>query len=938
TWAKLEIERLLAEDAGKHRERIVELSKAMYVMTPFTSLLVLENEEMYKEFRVDRGRKDHWALYPCPQLIPVVYEPDPEQPIDVRNAPKGLKPAPAQVMQTVLHRGGPRFTAKEDREKQRMLGRLRHIIRSESGARAKTELSAVRLGDGEDDLLREMARPMSGTPLSLGLDLTPGADFRLAELGREFRRVGRDDKPNGSMGMDVADFDGIAFSPNGRKLLASGGEGDARLWGERTADAYFFAGTAIRGDGLISTNGGFGLHYRAEPKKKAYKSRARELYAEDAPVNRPDPAGLLPLVEQGPAMPSLLYQSLAFNEDPRLFTNLLSYAPGLDTWDADVEAVVEAEAAPQLRAAPGHIAPAARRLIEQARQGGWQALTLSAVKGQVGPTLVFDGRGRYACERTLPMGLREQVVCDGTTLLHLYPELGVGARRTVSRFHRAELLALVPWLVPPAEDLARGADLEAVDARTVAVVPHKPSKSAGDEPKKSLRLLLIFGDDGRLAERRLVAMPDNKLLRREVFDGKGGVRLLDGEGKELAKHSYTVRDAAAPQLQPNTSGLVVLPLPYRSREHVFPALELLAHQPLAAEANGCFEYAEPDAALALLATAVGSHNAAEAQLVFRHCFHDRGDRRVGHFVVLAACGIDLTQEPAFQEHLARHPGDPLVRYFTLGQDGLYEYLQASLPLNCGRSTDAPGSFLQRLARMRDLHWRWRSNPSPWTATLARARDRRDALAFVRANRELPVAWALLSYVQARGRHGHRDYLALADTWADLEKEATSPYTARYERARCLLRAGKDGAAREQFRQLYAEAVKEGALPPIDRDFRWALQGDAKAPDLWSQLMRETAATLIGNKRRPAAVALAWQCRQLGDAPLADHLLGLALDGAPEGERLVTTLAVVEHLWQADQLPRAEELVQGLLAEKELADKAALWRLSSVLADRRGAAD
>src|SRR5262249_54285383 len=55
TWAKLEIDRLLVEDATENRDRIVELSKAMYVMTPFTSLLVLEDEEMYARFKVDRG-------------------------------------------------------------------------------------------------------------------------------------------------------------------------------------------------------------------------------------------------------------------------------------------------------------------------------------------------------------------------------------------------------------------------------------------------------------------------------------------------------------------------------------------------------------------------------------------------------------------------------------------------------------------------------------------------------------------------------------------------------------------------------------------------------------------------------------------------------------------------------------------------------------------
>src|SRR5262249_15625359 len=78
TWAKLEIDRLLADGAEKNRDPITKLSLASYVMSPFTSLLVLETEEDYKTFKVDRGRKDHWAMYPCPERIPTVYEPDPQ--------------------------------------------------------------------------------------------------------------------------------------------------------------------------------------------------------------------------------------------------------------------------------------------------------------------------------------------------------------------------------------------------------------------------------------------------------------------------------------------------------------------------------------------------------------------------------------------------------------------------------------------------------------------------------------------------------------------------------------------------------------------------------------------------------------------------------------------------------------------------------------------
>ncbi|MBN1418653.1 MAG: FecR domain-containing protein [Planctomycetes bacterium] len=66
-WAKLRIEALEEDSANTHREEIVELGKQYYVMTPFTALLVLENDAMYEQYKIDRGRKDHWALYPAPQ-------------------------------------------------------------------------------------------------------------------------------------------------------------------------------------------------------------------------------------------------------------------------------------------------------------------------------------------------------------------------------------------------------------------------------------------------------------------------------------------------------------------------------------------------------------------------------------------------------------------------------------------------------------------------------------------------------------------------------------------------------------------------------------------------------------------------------------------------------------------------------------------------------
>jgi ferric-dicitrate binding protein FerR (iron transport regulator) len=74
TWARLEIDRLVELGAVEFKSQIIELSKAMYVMSPFTSLIVLETDAMYEQFKVDRGRKDHWAMYPAPAQIPVVAE------------------------------------------------------------------------------------------------------------------------------------------------------------------------------------------------------------------------------------------------------------------------------------------------------------------------------------------------------------------------------------------------------------------------------------------------------------------------------------------------------------------------------------------------------------------------------------------------------------------------------------------------------------------------------------------------------------------------------------------------------------------------------------------------------------------------------------------------------------------------------------------------
>src|SRR5262249_22116531 len=100
SWAKLEIDRLLAADAARHKDEIIALSKAMYVMSPYTSLLVLETDADYEKYKVDKGRKDHWAMYDCPARIPIVYEPGGPAPAKPE-VKKGTKPTCDEVLRTI---------------------------------------------------------------------------------------------------------------------------------------------------------------------------------------------------------------------------------------------------------------------------------------------------------------------------------------------------------------------------------------------------------------------------------------------------------------------------------------------------------------------------------------------------------------------------------------------------------------------------------------------------------------------------------------------------------------------------------------------------------------------------------------------------------------------------------------------------------------------
>lgn len=999
TWAKLEIDRLLADNALKHKDVIVELSKAMYVMTPFTSLLVLESEQMYRDLKVDRGRKDHWAMYSCPAKIDVVYEPDPALGIDTRNAPQGIQPYAEQVRQSILFRVPPQVVRRQNQEargEQFMSGsqvdlaamrnseRLGDVQLWDKRLAERSEPAAVTAGI--DTWFMRTARP-EATPLGeLGIDLYAPGPARLLALQDEvtfrdeFRReaLSRTPQPHFLMGLAADRESGrpmpalqtplsLAFSPDGRRLLgwggqmwdtASGRELDARRATEQQPDFDIISGldfgrhgsgggrmrllntdflgesrNGVMVDGFSPLNAPLGVPPHPEPafdQTEAAPARIGQIMI----VGNEAKSRLLQRWLAG-GTPSLMFQRLTDTGDARVFRDLVSYAPGLNTGPTDAQAVLESEARPDLRRAPGKIAPEARRLIDGARVGGWQVVTFGAGKAQL--RIAFDAAGRYHYQQSLASGLREEVICDGKALLHLYPELGLASRRTVSRFHRVGLTALLPMLLPPAEDLARGADLVLVDAHTVAVVPHRKKDLATGENKQppSYQIHLVFGADGHLAERRLVEMPDSKVLARETYDGKGLVRVLKADGKEVARLQLRLAPAEAPKLQPDLADLVVVPMPLRSREHVLRALRLDPNQNLSHPINGCYRYVNREDAVTLLATLTAMRS-DEALLVFRHCFHDRDDTPRGLFTLLASAGQSLEHEIAFREHLQRRPDDALTRYLALQDSSTLSYLQSRLPISLAAGIAPQGTFFHRLTEGRELLQRWGQQPHWAIAGLTRKLDERRALAFVRHYNNSPLALALVAQL-ARSRPNEHRFAELARVWESLG-EAERDYEAGYEQARCLLNAGRKTEARALFLKVYDWAIKK-KLPPIDSDFHRALSEPGRADDPWTSLLMRSGATLIEQKNRPAVVLLAWQAHQLGDPALFDNLLELALTSIKDdADRLATVVTAIDVLLKVGQDARADRLLSELLERDDLAKESFLWRLGVRLSDKRGHTD
>jgi ferric-dicitrate binding protein FerR (iron transport regulator)/tetratricopeptide (TPR) repeat protein len=1076
TWARLEINRLLAEDAWKNRGRIVALSKAMYVMTPFTSLLVLENDAMYKQFKVDRGRKDHWAMYPCPATIPVNGEISPPstrrkpsvedvmRTIQVRVPAPLLRwttsaPAGSEVTLTADQayavpdtgaddgaegyspfieadlnqprrdkqparpdRGGgtldiqeqvqDRLEAYNDPERiqriRRMLAKLAEPvsiegIAAETPLRDALEFLSDRFdltividsqafkrslnGAAVEDLpveLRQLKRVSLHAVLNLLLSFIPEATYRIGGMHQnliEITTVARKEAEKKRSPYPIL-YGGEFLGRGGH--FQSGGNSfvvfadDFSEWlGWRSTSWRATRPARFRASQIAQVPP---LPLLAQCASVApdrvsrfwtdlgNQERATNVEGGSTPLDFSfDPKnvdGVAIAIAQGGAADGgrdYLYHRRAFSGDERFFTDLTAFAPGLNTTRPDILAVLESEAESGIARKVGHIEPACRRLINKARTAGWQ--TVQAFHDGGTYTITFDGQGRYAYQRLLPTGLAEHVSSDGQTLVHLYPDLGLGARRRVSRFHHAEFTRLVPWALPAPEDLARGADLRCEDGQTVIVDPHHPDRFIGPngQPLPPARLHLVFADNGCLEQRQLVEIATARVLFSEQYLADGTARLRDRAGRDLVVRHFQRRAARAPDLRPDSRRQVILPLPLRTPRHLLGIATVGEDDPVPAdEREDEVARPKPDTqlddseALSRAAAYFGAHKPRELAELIQKRFLARGDRRLGFYTLLAATGYrvgpginveqiarlqaflggfaglsplgpipalpvwQLRPRESLDNVLAVHPRDPVARYLAVVSN-------ARLPKPIRLEGRGPWArYLQRLLDFRVLYNR-RNDPIPHSDAEAAVRQVRD-------QQRDALGWAVVSLLHDCLESSSRGRRLLRDTYQALQSVPGLGYEAGYEHARCLLLAGRRTKARDQFLALYARALKDKTLARLDPSARQALLGGSPQADRLAPLVGQTARQLIADNHRPAVVALAWQSWQLADPQTADRLVTAALhDIKDANDRLRTTLVAIEFLWSTGQLSHADDLLRSLLADKHFSGRSSLWRMAASLA-------
>ncbi|MEI8378478.1 MAG: VIT domain-containing protein [Planctomycetota bacterium] len=630
--------------------------------------------------------------------------------------------------------------------------------------------------------------------------------------------------------------------------------------------------------------------------------------------------------------------------------SLPGYAPGLQSWSADRLAIV-ASVLPQ-KPENGEVDDEARNLIDKARSIGWQSIQLISKQqnGDEGKTLVADGAGRFVLHREVSEGLKETTIHDGTTMWHLYPEIALGAQRKTSRFHQPTIQSLIPWHVPAADDLAVGADVKVIGPRTIQITPRpvdnlpqgndvpsvKTDKPADKATVRRLAIELAFAESDELNESRIVDLASKKVLRKLTITSDATVRLYDADDQLISERQYLRRPVEAPGLVPDTTNLVVLPLPYRSTSGVQVTV------PVNLQTNAPdFAALSDDDALKLLGTYFAEGRGEELATFIDQRYTARGDHRIGFAVLMASVAPN---KPLVTNLTKQHPDSALASFVEQFAKLVHE---GSIDRTISISNHA-SPFLKRLSGINNHLAVWATdNGSSRNRSIREFEENlASTLQFARECRTLESATYLIDAVKASLKRTERlDAKAarkLADTVAAIAKHHDFPEFGRHDRINWLMLIGHEKAiaqATEFLEQEFADAIDAGCPLFLEVDTRAAFVKHFKTPtnqpcEQWGSLVLEAAHTLQEEGRRIELIAVARRCLGLNESGLAAAVFRLAIDDQDLATKPELNIFALQYAKEANDWKLAEECVQRALADRELAKVSKLWRGAAEIARRR----
>ncbi|MEZ6111599.1 MAG: hypothetical protein R3C99_11340 [Pirellulaceae bacterium] len=565
-----------------------------------------------------------------------------------------------------------------------------------------------------------------------------------------------------------------------------------------------------------------------------------------------------------------------------------------------------------------------------------------------------------ACRRTID-GLRELLICNGEQLWHLYPELGVGAKRSMSRAYRQWLSRLVPWYVPPVEDLAIHADVVELGPHTIGIVPHTDKHDANarkDEspPSPTVRVEYEFTTGDQLSEVRWTNDDSERPLGRVTLDDEGTIRAWDQDGREFGRASLRRTQIGAPSLQVDQSSLVIVPMPIRDRQTVVAdgRPDSSGNEKTGDENNVTFADWDEESALRLIAADLGVNNSELVEIITQR-FLGRGDRRIGFYTLLLSSMHTWNPEsehetasgPIKLDPTIDHPEEPLARFIRSQLD-----VSSQGTSRDTASLDGPSdSFVVQLAEFRRQYIGWASQRFA-RGEPSRVAQRLDRLADFCETCDSPrFAWSLVAFLN-RKQHDLESWQRQARIYQRIDEMSVLGEEAAYEHARALLNVSRCENARrlptprifgvdvgDRCRELYTQTIRrqldKGQMPQLDNDVYIAFSGTEQRRAEFGELMREATQLAVDSGRRPTAITLAWTLQHVGATELAQDVYEQALSGVSDEERFAVTLAAVDYLWHNNQHERAATMLEQLTAMQEYQSLAELWHLASVMAGQQG---